>query len=67
MANSVTKQGEGATEGNSNVVPLFADNHHGNAVPPLSDEEILRLRTFMREFAIIRATCPMALRALSDR
>jgi len=66
MATSVTKQEQGATEGN-NVVPLFADAHHGNAVPPLSDEEILRLRTFMREFAIIRATCPMALRALSDR
>ena len=36
-------------------------------VPPLTADEVLLLRQFLQEFAIIRATCPMAVRALSTR
>jgi len=36
-------------------------------VPPLSDSELLMLRRFIQDLGIIRATCPMALRALSTR
>ena len=49
-----------------NVVELFATEDATN-VPPLSDVEVLVLRRFIREFAIIRATCPLAVRALSAR
>jgi len=49
-----------------NVVELFAPNEE-RSVPPLSDNEVLLLRQFIREFAVIRATCPMAVRALSTR
>jgi hypothetical protein len=36
-------------------------------VPPLTDNEVLLLRKFLSEFAIIRAVCPLAVRALSTR
>lgn len=49
-----------------NVIEMFAAPEARN-VPPLSDDEVLVLRKFIREFAIIRATCPMAVRALSTR
>jgi hypothetical protein len=48
------------------VTPLFP-TPRARSVPPLSDEEILTLRQFIDDFAIIRATCPLALRALSKR
>ena len=34
---------------------------------PLSDAELVQLRQFLAEFAIVRATCPMAIRLLSKR
>lgn len=64
MPNRMKKQEESGTE--AKVVQLFAAANN-ESVPPLSDEEVLQVRQFLREFAIIRATCPMALRALSDR
>lgn len=36
-------------------------------VPQLSRDELLAVRQMLQEFAIIRATCPMAVRALSKR
>jgi hypothetical protein len=50
----------------SNVVELFPLLEH-QAAPQLSNEELVQLRQMMREFAIIRATCPLAARALSTR
>lgn len=47
------------------VVPLFGAAEPDQ--PPLTKDELLALRRMMREFAIIRATCPMAVRALSTR
>jgi hypothetical protein len=49
-----------------NVIELFA-MPETRSVPPLCDDEIILLRKFIREFAIIRATCPLAVRALSAR
>lgn len=34
---------------------------------PLTQDELLQVRQFLRDFAVIRATCPMALRSLSRR
>lgn len=53
------------SEGGDVVVPLFGERQE--APPPLTGEEILALRRMLREFAIVRATCPMAIRALSTR
>jgi hypothetical protein len=50
----------------SNVVELFAAASQ-QAEPQLSNEELVQLRRMMREFAIIRGTCPLAVRALSTR
>ena len=49
-----------------NVVELFA-GPEAQEVPPLSSDEVLLLRRFIREFAVIRAVCPLAVRALSTR
>lgn len=53
-------------EGADNVIPLFGPVA-ADKVPPLTDAEVLQLRQFLADFAIIRATCPMAIRALSKR
>jgi hypothetical protein len=47
------------------VVSLFGEQP--SDPPPLTNEEILAIRRMIREFAIIRGTCPMAVRALSTR
>ena len=47
------------------VIELFGEA--GCDPPPLTGEEVLALRRIIREFAIVRATCPMAVRALSTR
>lgn len=49
---------------NDVVVELFGAEPD---VPPLTADEISRLRQMLQEFAIVRATCPMAVRALSTR
>ena len=49
-----------------NVVEMFAMPEM-RSVPPLSDDEVVLFRKFIREFAIIRATCPLAVRSLSER
>ncbi len=36
-------------------------------VPQLTRDELLLVRQMLQEFAIIRATCPLAVRALSTR
>lgn len=53
------------SEGGDVVVSLFGERQE--TPPPLTGEEILALRRMLREFAIVRATCPMAIRALSTR
>lgn len=57
-------QGRDATE--SNVVDISRAIAHQEQ-PQLSNEELVQLRQMMREFAIIRGTCPLAVRALSTR
>lgn len=63
MSNTMKQETEPPDE---NVVQLFAAPQV-RLVPPLEDEEILKLRQFINEFSIIRATCPIAVRALSKR
>lgn len=48
------------------VVPLFSVPS-SRTVPPFTDEEILQARQFMAEWAVVRATCPLTIRALSNR
>lgn len=56
----------GRAAGNDDVViSLFGERQADP--PPLTSEEILALRRVIREFSVIRATCPMAVRALSTR
>ena len=50
----------------SNVVPITTERAPPT-VQPLSDDEVMQIRQFLAEFAIVRATCPMAVRALAKR
>lgn len=62
------KAAPGRNDGN--VVPLFTEGGAAPAevqVESLSGEEIVKLRQMMREWAMIRASCPMAIRLLSER
>lgn len=55
----------GRNDANDDAVSLLCENQ---AVPEqLSSDELLAIRRMIREFSVIRATCPMAARALSTR
>lgn len=51
----------------SDSVVAFYAAPHRRRVPPLSDEEVLRLRQLLRDAEAVFATCPMAQRVLSKR
>jgi hypothetical protein len=49
--------------GETNVI-AFAPRPR--AVPPLTSTEILQLRQMLREFALIKQSCPMARRVIQE-
>lgn len=55
----------GRNDANDDAVSLLCGNEA--APEQLTSDELLAIRRMIREFSVIRATCPMAARALSTR